>query len=167
MKRMAVAWFGLAALCASAACAPVPDGGEDTSNEALALGAADVWDMLATPDALDTACSTDWLDPGAARGRVLWSSKRYPQTVAQYYSYITSGTTDYQHFFGDMDTAVEAANQEWLKLFNGKDRPRPIYPLWGAIHGNEIVVWLAPTDEAAPANEPENVSIRGRCRSLK
>lgn len=128
--------------------------------------AADQWDnVLLYENALDIRCSMDSLDAGQARGRVHWSASRYPETVAQYYSYITTGTTDYQSILGDRQTAVQMAKDEWLKFPSGKDRVRPMYPLWGRGSGEKIAVWPAPTTENGPANKPDDVSIRARCTS--
>ena len=120
------------------------------------------WDgILFRERQIDSSCSQDPLYAHAARGRTLWTAKHYPVMAAQFYSYISIGSTDYRAYFGDLESAVAAAVREWLKLPDGVDRPRPRYLLW--VHADGREVWRGPTNPSSPADKPSDVHIRGLC----
>ncbi|WP_437650733.1 Hint domain-containing protein [Sorangium sp. So ce362] len=121
------------------------------------------WDevMLYRND-VDVRCSEDWLNPTEAIGRVEWSIKYFPATIAQYYSFVTMGTRDYVQHFETLDVATNSASTEWLKLQSGVYKKQPKFPLWKSAQQPE---WRAPISGSASGWKPDDGQIRAVCRS--
>jgi hypothetical protein len=137
---------------------------------AIGLGAtraaADGWDGILTVEHdINARCAGDSLAPDQARGRVQWSATNYPEEIAQFYAYITTGTKSYADTLGSRAAAVQFAVADWLDMPNGSPRPRPKYIMWGIGDATATSVWPAPVDPAASAAKPEAAHVRALCTS--
>ena len=111
---------------------------------------------------IDVRCSEDSLNREEAPGRVAWSIKYFPAMTAQFYTYITTGHSDYERTFGSLENAAKLASDEWLKFSNGEPKERPQYPLWRSAQQPD---WKAPISDSASGWKPNDGQIRAVCRS--